>query len=142
MNSREQLKFSDPLLTEKGEERAIVKLTRLRTIWFNTGSLCNITCKNCFMKSSPTNDDLSYLSLSQVLVYLEEIAAESLPVEEVAFTGGEPFMNVEFLDMVSESLARGFRVLVLTNAMKPLLLRQKQLCRIKEQFPYLSDEDS
>ena len=134
MNSWEQLKFSDPLLTEKGEERAIVKLTRLRTIWFNTGSLCNITCKNCFMKSSPTNDDLSYLSLSQVVVYLEEIAVESLPVEEVAFTGGEPFMNVEFLDMVSESLARGFRVLVLTNAMKPLLLRQKQLCRIKEQY--------
>jgi len=129
-----QLKFSDPLLTEKGEERAIVTLTRLNTIWFNTGSLCNITCKNCFMKSSPTNDDLSYLSLSQVAVYLDEIAAESLPVEEVAFTGGEPFMNPEFLDMVSESLARGFRVLVLTNAMKPLLLRQKQLCRIKEQY--------
>jgi len=86
------------------------------------------------MKSSPTNDDLSYLSFSQVLAYLDEIAAENLPVEEVAFTGGEPFMNAEFLDMVSESLARGFRVLVLTNAMKPLLLRRKQLCRIKEQY--------
>ena len=130
----EKLKFTDPLLTATGEARAIVPLTQLRTIWFNTGSLCNITCKNCFMKSSPTNDDLSYLSFSQVLAYLDEIAAENLPVEEVAFTGGEPFMNAEFLDMVSESLARGFRVLVLTNAMKPLLLRRKQLCRIKEQY--------
>ncbi len=130
----DQFKFTDPLLTVHGEKRAIVTLKRLSTIWFNTGSLCNIACKNCFMKSSPTNDDLSYLSLEQVAVYLDEIAAENLPVEEVAFTGGEPFMNAEFLDMVSESLSRGFRVLVLTNAMKPLLLRQKQLCRIKEQY--------
>ena len=130
----DQFKFTDPLLTVHGEKRAIVSLKRLSTIWFNTGSLCNIACKNCFMKSSPTNDDLSYLSLAQVAVYLDEIVAENLPVEEVAFTGGEPFMNPEFLDMVSESLSRGFRVLVLTNAMKPLLLRQKQLYRIKEQY--------
>ena len=58
----------------------------------------------------------------------------SKEIRYLEFTGGEPFMNPEFLDMVSESLARGFRVLVLTNAMKPLLLRQKKLCRIKDQY--------
>jgi hypothetical protein len=46
-------KFSDPDLTAKGEKRARVALHALRTLWINTGSLCNITCRNCYIESSP-----------------------------------------------------------------------------------------
>ena len=125
-------KFQDPLVTAKGEERAVVALTRLHTVWFNTGSLCNITCKNCYMDSSPTNDDLGYLSLSHVVDYLDEIAVEGYPVEEIAFTGGEPFMNPDLPAMIEKSLTRGFRVLVLTNAMRPLHHRRDALLAIRE----------
>ena len=83
-------KFRDPHVTAEGVERAVVALTHLRTLWFNTGSLCNITCQNCYMDSSPTNDRLAYLTLSDVQRYLDEIGDEGLPVEEIAFTGGEP----------------------------------------------------
>ena len=121
-------KFKDPLVTARGEERAVVALTHLHTLWFNTGSLCNITCHNCYMDSSPTNDRLAYISAAEVSAYLDEIAHESLPVEEIAFTGGEPFMNRELPDMLDEVLGRGFRALVLTNAMKPLWnVRQRLL---------------
>ena len=61
MPGLDPLKFRDPDLTAKGERRAVVALTRLTTLWFNTGSLCNITCRNCYMDSSPTNDALAYL---------------------------------------------------------------------------------
>ncbi|MDD9877568.1 MAG: 4Fe-4S cluster-binding domain-containing protein, partial [Magnetovibrio sp.] len=99
-------KFRDPLITAKGEERAVVALTHLKTLWFNTGSLCNITCKNCYMDSSPTNDSLVYLDLADVAGYLDEIDREGYPVEEIAFTGGEPFMNKALPDMLELSLAR------------------------------------
>ena len=59
-------KFRDPDTTADGQDRAVVALTHLRTLWFNTGSLCNITCRNCYMDSSPTNDDLVYLSREDV----------------------------------------------------------------------------
>ena len=36
-------KFRDPNLTAKGEVRASVALNHLTTLWFNTGTLCNIT---------------------------------------------------------------------------------------------------
>ena len=49
-------KFRDPRLTAKGERRAWVALKRLRTLWFNTGTLCNLTCRNCYIESSPRND--------------------------------------------------------------------------------------
>ena len=125
-------KFQDPLLTAKGEERAVVSLTQLRTVWFNTGSLCNITCNNCYMDSSPTNDKLEYLRLSQVVTYLDEVLVEGYPVEKIAFTGGEPFMNKDLPAMIDESLTRGFRVLVLTNAMRPLHHRYEDLLVIRE----------
>ena len=55
-------KFRDPLITAEGERRAVVALTHLKTLWFNTGSLCNITCQNCYIDSSPTNDRLAYMT--------------------------------------------------------------------------------
>jgi organic radical activating enzyme len=115
------VKFRDPETTAKGEERALVTLTRLKTLWFNTGSLCNISCVNCYMDSSPQNDSLLYLSAGEVRAYLDEIEGNAfMPVEEIAFTGGEPFMNAELPEMIEEALARGYKALVLTNAMKPM----------------------
>jgi len=125
-------KFRDPDVTADGQERAVVALTRLKTLWFNTGSLCNITCRNCYMDSSPTNDALAYLTLDDVKRYLDEVETEGMPVEEIAFTGGEPFMNRELPDMMAEALARGYRVLVLTNAMKPLLNKRQRLAELYE----------
>lgn len=49
-------KFDDPDMTAKGERRARVALHALRTLWINTGSLCNIECRNCYIESSPEND--------------------------------------------------------------------------------------
>lgn len=114
-------KFSDPHLTAKGERRAHVGLKKLETLWFNTGTLCNIECVNCYILSSPTNDRLVYLSTADVLGYLDEIATRALGTEEIGFTGGEPFMNPDMLPILDETLARGFKVLMLTNAMAPMM---------------------
>jgi len=114
-------KFRDPAVTAKGETRARVALKDLRTLWFNTGTLCNLTCRNCYIESSPTNDRLVYLTAAEVRAYLDEIRDSVLPTEEIGFTGGEPFMNPELPAMIADCLDRGFRVLVLTNAMKPMM---------------------
>jgi len=113
-------KFRDPDFTAKGEERASVALHRLETLWLNTGTLCNITCANCYIDSSPTNDRLAYLRLAEVIPYLDEISALGWETPEIGLTGGEPFMNPDIIPILHEGLDRGFKVLVLTNAMKPM----------------------
>lgn len=113
-------KFQDPDLTARGEPRAVVPLVGLKTLWINTGTLCNITCRNCYIESSPKNDRLAYITAAEVAAYLDEIAELHLPTREVGFTGGEPFLNPEILPMLSDALARGLNVLVLTNAMRPM----------------------
>ncbi len=114
-------KFADPMWTADGKRRATVALRRLRTLWFNTGTLCNLACGHCYIESSPRNDRLVYLSRADVRDYLDEIAALELGTEEIGFTGGEPFMNPEFPAMLVDSLDSGCRVLVLTNAMRPMM---------------------
>jgi hypothetical protein len=114
------LKFQDAAMTARGEARAVVKLAALETLWFNTGTLCNLACANCYIESSPTNDALAYLRLDEMTAYLDEIAQDRLPVREIGFTGGEPFMNPEMVAMIAAAQARGFAVLVLTNAMRPM----------------------
>jgi len=130
-------KFDDPKTTAKGEPRATVALTNPETLWFNTGTLCNIECLNCYIESSPTNDALVYITAAEVQTYLDEAAARDWGLREVAFTGGEPFMNPQMIDILEVSLAAGFEVLVLTNAMLPMMRPSMRdgLVRLNAAYP-------
>jgi hypothetical protein len=125
-------KFRDPLVTANDETRAQVALQALQTLWFNTGTLCNLTCHNCYIESSPRNDRLAYLTRQEVSAYLDEIERERLPTTLVGFTGGEPFLNPDIAAMLGEVLSRGLRALVLTNAMKPMQRLERPLLALRE----------
>lgn len=114
-------KFEHPEITAKGEERASVALEAPQTLWFNTGTLCNIECTNCYIESSPTNDRLVYITADEVEGYLDQLEERRWGVREIGFTGGEPFMNPQIIEMVEAALRRGYEVLVLTNAMRPMM---------------------
>jgi len=114
-------KFQDPKFTAKGDVRARVAYQGTRTLWFNTGTLCNIECVNCYIESSPTNDRLVYLTVADVAPFLDELDAAGETGIEIGFTGGEPFLAPEMLDILRLVLKRGHSVLMLTNAMQPML---------------------
>lgn len=127
-------KFVDPRLTADGKPRASVALQVLETVWFNTGTLCNLTCENCYIESSPSNDRLVYLGRDDVRAYLEEISHAAYPVKEIGITGGEPFMNPEIIGILTDCLDAGFEVLVLTNAMRPMLKHADELLTLGDRF--------
>ena len=127
-------KFRDPDFTAGGERRAAIALGTPATLWVNTGTLCNLTCRNCYIESSPTNDRLVYISAAEVAAYFDEIAALGWPMREIGFTGGEPFMNPEFVPMLGDALERGFSALVLTNAMRPMMKCAESLLDLRRRF--------
>lgn len=112
-------------------------MQRLETLWINTGTLCNIECVNCYIESSPTNDRLAYISASETAAFLDEIDTLRLNTREIGFTGGEPFMNPDMLDMTRDALKRGYEVLILTNAMQPMQRKRiKQgLLELRADYP-------
>ena len=114
-------KFTDPITTAKGEHRASVHWRGLKTLWLNTGTLCNIQCANCYIESSPTNDALVYLTLGDVVPFLDEVDEMAAGPIEIGVTGGEPFLAPEIIDIQEAALARGHDLLILTNAMRPMM---------------------
>ena len=127
-----KMKFSNLTLTANGKARAFVEAKKLKTLWFNTGTLCNLTCKNCYIESSPTNDRLSYLSFDEYLKFMNEVKEDGLKLLEIGFTGGEPFLNKDFPKMLNHSVQQGVEVLVLTNAMKPMLNNRSKIINLNK----------
>ena len=132
--SRLRRPFVDPAWTARGERRAAVALRRLETLWFNTGTLCNLACPHCYIESSPKNDRLVYLTLADAVPFLDEIEGLPAPVSLIGFTGGEPFMNPAFIAILEETLRRGFETLTLTNALKPMERRKPDIARLAKEY--------
>lgn len=122
-------KFRDPAVTTRGEARASVAPGPLRTLWVNTGTLCNIACTNCYIESSPRNDALSYLTAAEAAPLLRE--ARAMGARQAGFTGGEPFLNRDLPAMLEAALGLGMEALVLTNAMKPMRRQEGALLALK-----------
>jgi len=129
-------KFQNPIKTAKGERRAHVSFSGLKTLWFNSGSLCNIECANCYIQSSPTADHFVYLTPEDMRPFLDEIDALGYGQVEIAFTGGEPYLNPHMIKMSEMALGRGHELLILTNAMKPMMRPrvQKGLLDLKNRY--------
>ena len=130
MSNLSDNKFKDQKVTADGSNRAFIEARNIKTLWFNTGTLCNIECKNCYIESSPKNDSLAYLTFEEVKSFIDEAIDKNLGTNEIGFTGGEPFMNKDIMKMIDYSLNKNFKVLVLSNAMKPMLNRTKELIKL------------
>ena len=112
-----------------GSEYPFVPSVSLDTLWFQVaGTLCNLKCTHCFISCSPTNHSHEMLTLEDVRGRLAEAAM--LGVREYYFTGGEPFLNPEMMEILEETLRHG-PASVLTNG---LFLTPDRCRRLRELF--------
>jgi molybdenum cofactor biosynthesis enzyme MoaA len=90
-----------------------VPLAHLDELWFQvTGTLCNLTCRHCFISCSPHNHAFGFLDVATVRRFLDE--SIGLGVKEYYFTGGEPFLHRDMVDILALTLQYG-PATVLTN---------------------------
>ncbi len=85
----------------------------LDDLWFQVGgTVCNLTCRHCFISCSPHNHSFAFLDLATVRHHLD--ASVPLGVKEYYFTGGEPFLNRDMVAILELTLRYG-PATVLTN---------------------------
>ncbi len=112
------------LKTPTGEPRGYIDPHALEELWFHTGTACNLACPFCLEGSGPGDNRLDRMALTDVIPLMHE--ALELGAEQFSFTGGEPFIVKDFVNILNH--ASGLRpCLVLTNGTEPLLKRLEQL---------------
>lgn len=101
----------------------------LKELWFHTGTVCNLRCSFCLEGSKPGDNRLNAITLKDVIPFVQEAIA--LGAEQFSFTGGEPFIISEMIDILDYALEHN-PCLVLTNATEPLLNRLHQVALLAE----------
>jgi pyruvate-formate lyase-activating enzyme len=110
----------DWFLSSKSEKRGYIQPQLLHELWFHTGTSCNQSCPFCLEGSGPGDRRLEWITPRDARRFIDE--ALELGVEKFSFTGGEPFVNPYFVDILDYALE--FKpCLVLTNATGPLRSR-------------------
>ena len=94
---------------------AAVELRHLDNLWLQvSGTRCNIECRHCFNNSGPGETTFGLMTVEAVNGAIA--AAASRGVREIYFTGGEPFLHPQLLEMVACALTVA-PTTVLTNGM-------------------------
>jgi hypothetical protein len=122
---RESLQF-----TAAGDPRGYIDPHALREVWFHTGTACNLKCPFCLEGSKPGDSRLGRITLAEAAPFIDEAVA--LGVEQLSFTGGEPFIVKDFVNILRYA-SQLKPCLVLTNGTGPLLKRLTQIAPLREQ---------
>ena len=94
---------------------AAVELRHLDNLWIQvSGTRCNIECRHCFNNSGPRATTFGEMTLEAVNGAIADAAARG--VREIYFTGGEPFLHAQLLEMIACALTVA-PTTVLTNGM-------------------------
>jgi AdoMet-dependent heme synthase len=81
----------------------VAPFSHLSTLWVQvTGTWCNLQCSHCLNASGPKHPWLNSVDSDAVKQVIKE--AEQLGVKEIYFTGGEPFLHRDILELVAFSL--------------------------------------
>ena len=114
--------------TPTGDPRGYIDPHALRELWFHTGTACNLSCPFCLEGSKPGDNRLERIKLRDVQPLIDE--AVELGTEQFSFTGGEPFIVKDFVNILRYAAERR-PCLVLTNGTEPVLKRLHQIETLK-----------
>lgn len=117
MQIMEHLKRGTKTHTASGEPRGFIDFTGLKQFWVHTGTACNLSCPNCFEHAGPGDARIQAICLDEAAPLLDEAAHWG--AESFGFTGGEPFMNSGFIEILEYALCLA-PCLVLSNGTEPL----------------------
>ncbi len=122
---------ADPLThTPDAEPRGYIDPGALRELWFHTGTACNLDCPFCLEGSKPGDTRLDRIRLDDARPLIDE--AVELGVEQFSFTGGEPFIVKDFVNILQYA-SETKPCLVLTNGTDVVLKRMRQIETLTDQ---------
>ncbi len=88
---------------------------------------CNLQCEHCYANSVQALNDPDELSTKELFGIIDQLAEMS--VNEIFFTGGEPLMRSDIVDILHYTFSKGIRILISTNG---ILLGERFLSKVQD----------
>lgn len=114
--------------TRGGDARGYIDADKLQELWIHTGTACNLACPFCLEGSKPGDTRLPAMSLAMLKPFIDE--AVDMGVQQLSFTGGEPFVIRDFVSILDYA-SQHKPCFVLTNGTRVLTQRAHQLLPLK-----------
>ena len=108
--SREEI---EPHLLARLDIREPFHLDTPPLVWLELTRKCNLTCLHCYIEGGEAREN--EMPASEFYRLIDEFA--DMGVWAIAFTGGEPTLHPEFVDLVRHARRRNLLVGVATNGM-------------------------
>jgi 12,18-didecarboxysiroheme deacetylase len=80
-------------------------------VW-NVTRACNLSCVHCYARASERTHDKE-LTYDQGIALIDDLAEFGVPV--LLFSGGEPLMRRDLVDLASYAVKKGMRAVISTN---------------------------
>lgn len=85
--------------------------SRLENVSFETTKQCNLRCKHCYTNASAKLQD--ELTTEEIKGFIDELA--DIGVLSITFTGGEPLMHPDIVELMKYAKKKPLTVLLFTN---------------------------
>ncbi|MCD6364503.1 MAG: radical SAM protein [Planctomycetes bacterium] len=100
---------SDPSASNRPARRSEA---RKPVVVWNCTQRCNLRCAHCYSQSTDRQCE-DQLSTAEALAMLEDLAEFGVPV--VLFSGGEPLLREDLLQLIARTVELGMRAVISTN---------------------------
>jgi radical SAM protein with 4Fe4S-binding SPASM domain len=103
--SRHSAKLPSHLLQFSKDKKPVV-------VW-NCTKACNLKCRHCYSDSGMSCGEKGELSTSQAMTMIEDLSSFGCPV--LLFSGGEPCLRKDMVELAGFARQKGMRVVLSTN---------------------------
>jgi len=98
----------------------------LRIVEISLTERCQCRCRHCFAASQQALSVENELSTERVKILIDDLS--QLGVPEICFSGGEPLLRKDILELVSHAHRKGVVVRLITNG---ILLNEQMIVKLK-----------
>ncbi|WP_147654458.1 radical SAM/SPASM domain-containing protein [Methanomassiliicoccus luminyensis] len=111
-------------ISEFGMKRPFVPGAPFQVVWDVTYA-CNLRCKHCYASAGEAHQD--ELTTAEGVALIDRLAAMGVPI--IAFSGGEPLVRPDLLELAKHAEGKGMFVALATNG---TLLTPEKVAALKE----------
>lgn len=103
--NRQSGKLPSHLLQFSADKKPVV-------VW-NMTKRCNLKCVHCYAQAVDPDQGVDDISTAQAKTMIDDLAAYGAPV--MLFSGGEPLVRKDLVELASHATSRGMRAVISTN---------------------------